>query len=127
MLPLLSSQSESIFSWRTAMLSDLEVIAYCQRLGLSSQAQAVLAAIRAALPTRRVRSNGKNSPARYPSHKMGIIIQAESHKNELAGVVDMEHDDNVYEFFDQPPKITLRYEAKNGRQMGVQYTPDYFV
>lgn len=109
------------------MLSHDEVIAYCQRLGLSSQAQAMLAAIRAAPPTQRVGSNGKKAPARYPSHKMGVAIQVESYKNELPGVVEMERDDNVHEFWDQPPKLTLQYEAKNGRKIEMEYTPDYFV
>jgi transposase InsO family protein len=58
---------------------------------------------------------------------MGVVIQAESHKNELAGVYEMEHDPTVLEFFDQPPPIKLSYQARNGRQIGVLHTPDYFV
>jgi hypothetical protein len=33
----------------------------------------------------------------------------------------------VLEFYDQPPAIKLVYQAKNGRQVGVWHTPDYFV
>ena len=39
----------------------------------------------------------------------------------------MEHDPAVLEYFDQPPSITLRYQAKNGRPIGVLHTPDFFV
>lgn len=63
----------------------------------------------------------------YPSRKMGVIIQAESYKNELAGVYEMEHDPVVLAFYDQPPPIKLQYQAKNGRRIGVLHTPDYFV
>lgn len=72
-----------------------------------------------------------NVPVRYPSRKMGVIIQAESRTVEFAGVYLMEHDPAVLEFWDQPPPITLHYQVqqKNGRTrtIGVLHTPDYFV
>jgi transposase InsO family protein len=58
---------------------------------------------------------------------MGVTIQAESHRNELAGVYEKEHDPHTLEYYDQPPPIKLVYPAKNGRQVGVLHTPDYFV
>src|SRR5258707_480291 len=117
--------------WRTTMLTSGEISLLCQRLELSSQAQAVLANIRSSPPSRRVGSGGKNVPVRYPSRKMGVTIQAESRTVEFAGVYLMEHDPAVLEFWDQPPSITLHYAAKlkNGgiRNIGVLHTPDYFV
>jgi putative transposase len=53
------------------MLSEEELSLYCQRLGFSSQAQAVLTAIWSSPPARRVGSGRKNVPVRYPSRKMG--------------------------------------------------------
>jgi putative transposase len=70
---------------------------------------------------------GGNVSVRYPSRKMGVTIQAESHRVELAGLYEYEHDQQVLEFYDQPPPIKLIYEAKTGRQVGVWHTPDYFV
>jgi hypothetical protein len=58
---------------------------------------------------------------------MGVTIQAESHRVELAGLYEYEHDQQVLEFYDQPPAMKLIYQAKNGRQVGVWHTPDYFV
>jgi transposase InsO family protein len=58
---------------------------------------------------------------------MGVTIQAESHRNELAGVYENEHDPETLEYFDQPPPIKLVYQAKSGQQVGVLHTPDYFV
>src|SRR6266849_3909686 len=113
------------------MLTSDELSLLCQRLGLSSQAQVVLARIRSSPPSRRVGSGGKNVPVRYPSRKMGMVIQAESRTVEFAGVYLMEHDPAVLEFWDQPPSITLHYSTKlkNGgtRNIGVPHTPDYFV
>src|SRR5439155_13828078 len=52
---------------------------------------------------------------------------AASHGVELAGLYEYEHDRRVLEFYDQPPAIKLYYQAKNGRQVSVWHTPDYFV
>src|SRR6266545_2498179 len=109
------------------MLSAHEVARLCERLGLSGEAKAIVEAIRSSPPTRRVRSAAGNVSVRYPSRKMGVTIQAESHRVELAGLYEYEHDQQVLEFYDQPPAIKLIYQAKNGRQVGVWHTPDYFV
>ena len=109
------------------MLTSEGFALHCERLGLSSQTQAILATIRSSPPSRRVGGGRKNVHVRYASRKMGVVIQAESHKNEFAGVYEMEHDPTVLEYFDQPPPITLHYQAKNGRAIGVLHTPDYFV
>ncbi|WP_334173566.1 hypothetical protein [Sinomonas sp.] len=58
---------------------------------------------------------------------MGRTIQAESHRNELAGVYEYEYDPETLEFYDQPPAIKLVYRAKTERQVGVWHTPDFFV
>lgn len=109
------------------MLSDGEWLELCQRLVLSEAARTVIQEIRSSPPTRRVRSGAGNVAVHYPSRKMGVTIQAESHRNELAAVYEFEHDPEVREYYDQPPSIRLRYPAKNGRQLAVPHTPDYFV
>lgn len=109
------------------MLSDAEVRALCQRLGCSPDAPAVVAAIQAAPPARRVGSRAGNVSARYPSRKMGVVIQAESHRNELAAVYAMEHDPQTLAYYDQPPAFKLTYQARHGRRVGVLHTPDFFV
>lgn len=114
------------------MLTPDEITTLYQHLALSEQAQKTLALIRSSPPARRVGSGGKNVPVRYPSRKMGVVIQAESRTVEFAGVYQMEHDDTVLEFWDQPyPPIILHYpvKLKNGqmRNTGVLHTPDFFV
>ena len=87
----------------------------------------VIADIRAAPPTRRVKSRAGNVSGRYPSRKMGLTIQFESHTVELAGIYQMEYDSDVLEYYDQPPSIKLDYQSKTGRNVGVWHTPDFFV
>ncbi len=64
---------------------------------------------------------------RYPSRKMGFVVQAESHKNELAGVYEKEYDPETLEYYDQPEAIELVYNSKKGRRVRVNHTPDFFV
>jgi putative transposase len=59
-----------------------------------------------------------------PCRKMGRTIQFESHRNELAAILEYEHSKAVLEFWDQPPAIQLAYLSKHGRRLGVCHTPD---
>jgi hypothetical protein len=58
---------------------------------------------------------------------MGVTIQFESHRVELAFIYEMEHDSSVLEYYDQAPSIRLDYQSANERHLGVMHTPDYFV
>jgi transposase InsO family protein len=109
------------------MLRDGQLAQLCQDLGLSKAAQAIIEQVRSSPPSRRVRGTAGNVCVRYPSQKMGVTIQAESHRNELAGIYEKEHDPDTLEYYDQPPPIKLVYPAKNGQRVGVLHTPDYFV
>src|SRR5713101_585757 len=102
--------------------------AWSTRLALPEQTKVLIARIRASLPARRVRSAAGNVSGRYPSKKMGVSIQFESHRLELAAIHEMEHDPDVLAFYDQPGTIKLTYQGKNnGRRVGAIHTPDFFV
>ena len=109
------------------MLNSEKLTRYYDRLGLSTQARLVIDNIRASPPARRVDSAVTNVAVRYPSKKMGAIIQAESHKNELAAIYEFEFDDAVLEYYDQPSRFKLIYRTKKGKKVGVMHTPDFFV
>ena len=109
------------------MLSNEEFLLWCGRLNLSREAQAAIATIRSTGPARRVGGGRQNVSGRYPSRKMGVTIQFESHRVELSFVYEMEHDPDVLEFYDQAPPIPLEYESGNARRLAVMHTPDYFV
>lgn len=109
------------------MLSDTKLESYFKAHKLSTEACDVILHIRSSDPSRRVKSGTGNAACRYPSQKMGFTIQAESHTNELAAVYQWEHEEAVYEFYDQPPRIKLGYQKENGRRVSILHTPDFFL
>jgi len=109
------------------MLTDQEFLLWFREQNLPYRTRLVIDQIRASEPSRRVRGSAGNVCGRYPSRKMGRVIQFESHRNELAIILEYEHNKAIYEFWDQPPPIKLNYPSKNGRRLGVLHTPDFFV
>ena len=109
------------------MLTEAELQTWCQQLRISHEAQRVVRQIRASDPARRVAGGRRNVCGRYPSRKMGVTIQFESHRVELAEVYVLEHDPACLEYYDQPPPIKLEYQALSGKQVGVLHTADYFA
>ncbi|HBQ99296.1 MULTISPECIES: TnsA endonuclease N-terminal domain-containing protein [unclassified Roseofilum] len=109
------------------MLSKTEFDVWSNTLGLSCQTQEVIQRIRSSEPSRNVGGGSKNVFGRYPSRKMGVTIQFESHKVELPFIFQLEHNEDVLEFYDQPPAIKLDYQSKHDRRLGVLHTPDFFV
>ena len=109
------------------MLNETDFLLWCKRLALTEKAQAAVTEARSHNPTRRVGGGRKNVSGRYPSRKMGVNIQFESHRVELPFVYELERDTTVLEYYDQPPSIPLSYLAANGRALAVVHTPDYFV
>jgi putative transposase len=107
------------------MLNDHELHDILQ--AVPDEGRRLIRTIRTSEPSRRTRSGPKNVACRYPSKKMGVTIQAESHTNELAALYEWDHDEATKEFYDQPPSIKLSYRAKNGRMVYPLHTPDYFV
>ena len=109
------------------MFGQDDLAAWFQRLGIPEPTRSLIKGIRSSGPSRRVGGGGSNVSGRYPSRKMGVTIQFESHRVELAGIIEMEYDNAVIEYFDQPPAIKLDYQSVAGKRMGVLHTPDFFV
>ncbi len=110
------------------MLNDEVFEQWCRDIKLPDQTKVLVAHIRVSPPARRVQSAVGNVSGRYPSKKMGVSIQFESHRLELAAIHEMEHDPDVLAYYDQPSRIKLTYQGKNNdRRVGVLHTPDFFV
>jgi len=109
------------------MLKKIDFILWASKLSLSQKAQHCISVIRESEPSRRVKSSKGATSGRFPSRKMGITIQFESHKNELAYIYELEQDKQVLEYYDQPPAIPLKYKSASGRQIGFNHTSDFFV
>jgi putative transposase len=104
-----------------------ELLEWSKSAGISHDALSVIKKIRESEPERLVRSGPRNVSGKYPSVKMGRTIQFARHRNELPTILEMEHNGDVIEFWDQPPSIKLFYTAKNGRRQGVIHNPGFFV
>jgi putative transposase len=101
---------------------------WCRALALPPTTCDLLANIRTSLPVRCVMSRANNMSGTYPSDKMGVTVQFESHKVELWAILVMDRDPDVLEFYDQPHTIKLRYLRKSEKQMQSHYyTPDFLV
>ena len=110
------------------MLTDTEVAAWVDRLGLTADAHRRVQEIRHAPPSRQVAGRVGNVTVRDPSRKMGWTIQGESVRGEWAAIIDLEYDPDVLEYYDQAGPIWLQYQTKSGK-LGrpVLHTPDLFV
>ncbi|MCC2463896.1 Tn7 transposase TnsA N-terminal domain-containing protein, partial [Bacillus mobilis] len=109
------------------MLQEAEFIKWCKENGLSVPAQDLINKIRTSPPSRKVQSGRGNVSGFYPSRKMGMTIQFESHKVELNAIYKMEYDSSILEYYDQPNTVFLEYMSKNNRKVSVNSTPDFFV
>ncbi len=108
-------------------LDGIALQTYFRRLKLEKDAQDLLIRIRSSPPSRSPDSRAGNMPVWYPSKKMQCIIKAESAKVEFGFLLEAEHDDEVLEFWDQPPPIELLYHDRRGRLQHPLHTADYFV
>lgn len=108
-------------------MTEVQFESWCRSLNLSRTAIAVIQNIRQSPPSRRPQSTAFSISGTYPSVKMGCTISSESNSNELLAIYKMEHDPDVLEFYEQPPKIRLKYVSATGRNVSVDSTPDFFV
>jgi hypothetical protein len=98
------------------MLTEAELAAWYQRLNISEPTRTLIDRVRRSDPARRVGGGRSNVSGLYPSRKMGVTIQFESHRVELAAIYEMEHDPETLAFYDQPFTIALDYKSAKGRR-----------
>ncbi|MCG5104529.1 TnsA endonuclease N-terminal domain-containing protein, partial [Oceanobacillus sp. APA_J-5(13-2)] len=111
------------------MMSEKEFEQWARKLNLTDEAKNEIQRVRKSPPARRLGGGRHNVSGRYSSKKMGVTIQFESHKVELPAIYMMEFNDNVLEYYDQPPRIKIYYyhSKMNNKKMAYLKTADYFV
>jgi putative transposase len=110
------------------MMTPQEFNRWCDRLNLPDRARKLISQIRESEPVRTGQGNRGNLRGNYSSNKMGRTIQFESHRGELAHIIDgLEHNPDVIEYYDQPSTIELNYLSKSGKKVRSQHTPDFFT
>ncbi len=99
---------------------------YCATHEISSAAREYINETRESEPSRMVGVRAKSNVCSWViSEKMGRSISTESHTAERAFIVLKEFDDQVLEFWDQPPPIKVEKVNRRGRVQGISYTPDF--
>ena len=109
------------------MLNDDQLQLLFTRFKLSSKARTLIETIRSAPPYQRLDSTGKSVFVQYASEKMGCVIQARGHRTTLPAIIRMEYNNEVLEFFDQPPPFQIRYLTQAKREVTPLVYPDFFV
>jgi len=79
-----------------ALLNPSQFQQLCRARQFSAETVDLIARIRFSPPARRVQGHAGNVCGTYPSRKMGVTIQFESHTVELGAVYLMEHDEEVH-------------------------------
>lgn len=83
--------------------------------------------IRSELPERAAQSTKTSGKVRYPSLKMGFVLEAEAFHTELVALTEWDHDTDTLELYSQPAgKLKLTYKTAAGRPANPWYTPDAF-
>lgn len=103
------------------------ILKVLDKLSLPAKGMEYVKRVMASPPSRAVQSNGHNVCVKYPSRKMGVTIQAESHTCELALINCLEHNPDVVAFFEQPEPVKISYLTANGRATSPTTTPDFLV
>ena len=94
------------------MLNEAELSDWFQRLAIPVHGRAAIHQVRSSDPARRVGGGRLNVSGRYPSRKMGVTIQFESHRVELAEIYEMEHDVDLFEYYDFGTREKLTTSAR---------------
>ncbi|MDD2270959.1 MAG: DDE-type integrase/transposase/recombinase [Desulfuromonadaceae bacterium] len=108
-------------------MTDEEFNSWVYKHKIPAHAVNIIRQVRENEPFRRVQGGKSNVAGRYPSRKMGCIIQFESHQVEFPFAVDFENDEEIIEFYDQPVSVKLTYKNIKGRHLGIISRPDYFL
>jgi putative transposase len=111
----------------SAMMDQDTFVRWLAHLHLPAATQTLITETRQADPVRRTEGRHGNVRGRYPSRKMGVTIQFESHKVELWAIYAMEHDPLVLEYYDQPNRIKIEYIGPSGRHVPNWHPPDFLV
>lgn len=64
---------------------------------------------------------------RYPSKKMGGIIEWKRAEDKGYSIYKLENDDDILEYYSQPPNLLFNFTKTNGKKYGFLYTPDFFI
>lgn len=109
-------------------MTNTEFDVWAIRARIPDIGKAYIQRVRTSPPSRKPGNrHGSNVIGAYPSRKMGLAINFESHKCELPAIHLHERETSVLEYWDQPKSIKLSYPGKSRPTDSFLYTPDFLV
>ncbi|USK74789.1 Mu transposase C-terminal domain-containing protein [Peribacillus frigoritolerans] len=109
------------------MMTEVELEEWFIKNNIPEHTKELIKEIRLSDPYRKVQSGRGNVSGAYPSKKMGFTIQFESHTVELPAIYEMEYNQSILEYYDQPKPVFMEYLSGSGRKISVNSTPDFFI
>lgn len=110
------------------MLTENELEEYLEKQRVTDQGKGYIRLTRKSEPSRLVGTQAKTNVCTwFVSKKMGHTIQAESRTAELGFVLEFEYSDDVFEYWDQPPAISVIRTYSNGTRRRGSYIADFLV
>ncbi|MBV9356619.1 MAG: hypothetical protein JO023_13965, partial [Chloroflexi bacterium] len=100
---------------------------WARACGLAPSDFTYLGALRAGPPVRRLRATPRAGPVRFPSRKMGTVVQCRSRLDGLPMAYELEHEATVLEYYDLPTTLHLHYTARSGKRAAIESIPDFLV
>lgn len=78
--------------------------------------------------SRDVRPSGHSScVVEFQSFKNGVTVSTESRTGELPYAFELDFDESVLAYYEQPPAVEVRRHTKRGYRRLTRYTPDFLV
>ncbi len=110
------------------MLTENELEEYFEKHRVSERAREYICLTRDSEPSRLIGTQAKSNVCTwFVSNKMGHTIQAESRTAELGYVLEFEYADDIFEYWDQLPPLSVTRTYKNGTRRRGPYTADFLV
>lgn len=109
------------------MLKNSELKDLFDRLNIPPTGRKYVEQVRQSPPKRRVKDGKSNVTVRFPSQKMGHIIQCESRTAEHVFVLGCEISPHILEIWDQGGYLTLHYKDSKGRNRGHREVFDFLT
>ncbi len=78
--------------------------------------------------SRDVRPSGHSScVVEFQSFKTGVTVSTESRTGELPYAFELDYNESVLAYYEQPPAVEVRRHTKRGYRRLTRYTPDFLV
>lgn len=126
MAPVSQPESPSVLMPKHGF-ADEQLELLFDRLGTPDIGRKAVRRIRTSPPGRTTKSTRFSGKLRYPSRKMGFVLEAEAFHTEMVAITAYDHDEQTIELYTQPAeRLLIRYQSLSGTTVVTYTTTDIF-